>query len=191
MCLLTHCLPMQSILLNITRICDSKFKCNYLKHQNLFLIFLLDFWNLYQTSNILKKNVMVIGNVFPKLQTVKNFVTPLGKKRCFGTRFDTQHDKVSQILPNSPWKRFHHVLSSFWEKFIWKISPVLLGEILRMFFNLLTAEGKYPIEDWENLPLPIQMQLSEKRKTFSQYVVPFMDSASNFKQFEKKDDSHS
>ena len=60
-----------------------------------------------------------------------------------------------------------------------------------MFFNLLTAEGKYPIEDWENLPLPIQMQLSEKRKTFSQYVVPLMDSASNFKQFEKKDDSHS
>ena len=38
---------------------------------------------------------MVIANVSPKLQTVKNFVGPLCKKRIFGTRFDTEPDKVS------------------------------------------------------------------------------------------------
>ena len=177
---------MPSIVLNITRICDTQFKDNYLKNENLFQNFFLDFWHLHQISNILKQKVMVIANVFPKLQTVKNFVRPLCKKRCFGTRFDTHHDKVSQILAKSPWDCFYHVFSSFWEKLIWKISPVLLGEILRMFLNRLTAEGKYPIDDWENLPLPIQMQLSGKRKTFSQFIVPFVDSASNFKQFEKK-----
>ena len=46
--------------------------------------------------------MIVIANVFPKLQTVKNFVRPLFKKRRFGTRFDTQHDKVSQVLEKSP-----------------------------------------------------------------------------------------
>ena len=48
------------------------------------------------------------------------------------------------------------------------MSPLLLGEILRVFVNTLTSDGKYPVLDCENSPLPIQMQLSEKRKTLSQ-----------------------
>ena len=156
-----------------------------------FLKFLVYFWNLYENSNIFNKKMIVIANVFPKLQTVKNFVRPLFKKRRFGTRFDTQHDKVSQVLEKSPWERFYHVFSSFWERFVWNISPVLLGEILEIFLNTLSTDGKYLIEDWENLPLPIEMQFSEKWKTFSQFLAPFMDSASNFKHFEEKDDGHS
>ena len=31
----------------------------------------------------------------------------------------------------------------------------------------LTTDGKYPVQDCENLQLPIQMQLSQKRKIFS------------------------
>ena len=78
------------------------------------------------------------------------------------------------------------MFSSFSEMLIWKMSPALLGEILAMFLNTFAAEGKYLIEDWENLPLPIQMQLSEKRKFFSDFFVPLLESASNFKDFEKK-----
>ena len=69
---------------------------------------------------------------------------------------------------------------------IWNISPVLLDEILGIFLNTLSVDGKYPIEDWENLPFPIQMILSEKRKTFSGFLVPYVESTSNFKHFEKK-----
>ena len=47
------------------------------------------------------------------------------------------------------------------------MSPVVLGEVLVVFFNRLTADGKYPVQDCENLQLPIQMHISEKRKTFS------------------------
>ena len=68
--------------------------------------------------------------------------------------------------------------------------PLLLGEVLVVFLNRLTAGGKYPVQDCENLQLPIQMQLSEKRKTFSEFFVPFLESTSNFKHFEKKDDRH-
>ena len=33
--------------------------------------------------------------------------------------------------------------------------------VRRVFVNTLTAEGKYPVQDWENLPLPMQMLLSD------------------------------
>ena len=46
--------------------------------------------------------MMLIAHVFPKLQTVKNVVRPLFEKGPFGTHFDTQHDKVSEILAKSP-----------------------------------------------------------------------------------------
>ena len=71
------------------------------------------------------------------------------------------------------------------------MSPLVLGEILGVFVNTLTANEKYRVQDCENLQLPIQMILSEKRKTFSQFFVPFPESTSNFKHFEKKDDCHS
>ena len=146
---------MASILSYIARICHSQFKYNYLKNEKLFLNFLLHLWNLHQISNILEKKIIDIGNAFRKLQTVKNFTGTLCKKRRFGTRFDSQHVKVSKILAKSPWERFYDVFWSFWEKFIWEMSPVLLAEILGMLLSKVTAEGKYPIEDWENLQLPI------------------------------------
>ena len=64
----------------------------------------------------------------------------------------------------------------------------MIGEILEVFVNTLTADDKCPLQDYENLTLPIQMQLSEKCKTFSQFFVPFLQSASNFKSFESKED---
>ena len=71
------------------------------------------------------------------------------------------------------------------------MSPLVLGEILGVFFNTLTADGKYPVQGCGNMQFPIQMQLSEKQKTFFQIFVPFLDSTSNFEHFERKDDCHS
>ena len=71
------------------------------------------------------------------------------------------------------------------------MSPLAIAEILEVFVNILTADYKYPVQDCENLPLPIQMQLSEKRKTFSEFFVPFLESTSNFERFQRKDDRHS
>ena len=71
------------------------------------------------------------------------------------------------------------------------MSPLVLGEILRVFVNTLTADGKYPVQECQNLQIPIEMQLSEKRKSFSKFFVPFLESTSNFNHFEKKDDCHS
>ena len=56
------------------------------------------------------------------------------------------------------------------------MSPLVTDEILGVFVNTLTADGKYPVEDWENLPLPIHLQLFKKRKRFSKFSVPFLKS---------------
>ena len=50
---------------------------------------------------------------------------------------------------------------------------MVLGEILGVFFNALTAVGKYLVQDSQNLQLPIQMQLSQKRKSFPDFLFHF------------------
>ena len=88
-------------------------------------------------------------------------------------------------------ERFYHVLLSFSWKLIWNMSPLVSGEILETFVDTLTGDGRYPVQGCENLQLPIQMKLSEKQKILSQFFFPFLESKSNLKHFERKDDCHS
>ena len=52
----------------------------------------------------------------------------------------------------------------------------------------MTADDKYSPRNSENLPEPIQMQLSKILKTFSQHFPQLVQSTSTFKGFEKKND---
>ena len=70
------------------------------KRKSFFQI-LFHFWNLHQILNILKEKMIVMTNAFPKLQTVKNLVRTLSKRRRFRARFDSQHVKASQTLAKS------------------------------------------------------------------------------------------
>ena len=138
-----------------------------------FCHFLLHFCNLHEILNILREIMIVIANIFSKLQTVKTLLRPLSKKLCLRTHFDSQHVKGSQILLKYPWECFYHVFSAFSGKFIFKTSPLVLGEMLEVFVNILTAEDKYPVQDWENLQLTIQMLLPEKGKAFCNFLSHF------------------
>ena len=55
-----------------------------------------------------------------------------------------------------------------------------------MFRNTLTANDKYPAPDCVNFLSPIEMQLSLNPTICSDLFVPFPESSSNFKHFEKK-----
>ena len=56
-----------------------------------------------------------------------------------------------------------------------------------LYINMLTANYEYSHSSRENLQLPIQMQLSEKLKTFSNFFFfAFLESKLNFEHFEKK-----
>ena len=62
---------------------------------------------------------------------------------------------------------------------------------MRLLVNTLAADDKYPVLNKDNLTIPIQMQLSQKQKSVSQFLAAFLKSMLNFKNFEKKDDPHS
>ena len=66
------------------------------------------------------------------------------------------------------------------------MSPAVLGESVGVFVNTLTADGKYPVQGCENLQLPIQMQLSEKQKTFSEFFFHFLNLHQILNIFKKK-----
>ena len=153
---------MGSILFRIIRISQAQLKSNDLKNETVFPNFLFNFWNLHYILNILKVKMIVIAHVFPNLQTVKNFVRSFCKERRFRTRFDSQHVKSCQIIAKSSWERFYQVFFWWSGKLIWKMCPLVLREILEVFVNTLTGDDRYPVQDCENLTLPIQMELSEK-----------------------------
>ena len=185
---------MTSILFKVLRICNSQFKCNYLKNQKLFLNFLFYLWNLHQILNNLKKNMMIIANVLPKSQTVDILVRPLSKKRRFRTRCDIQHVKASQILAKSPWEQFYLVFSSFSRKLIWKMSPLLSDEILKVFVYILTGDGQYPFQGFIEFATPNWNAIIWKRKNFSSiffFFFAFLESTSYFEHFERKVNRHS
>ena len=60
-----------------------------------------------------------------------------------------------------------------------------------MFINILTVDDKYSLFNRDNFRQPIQMQLSQKQKTFSQFLRPFLRARLNFEHFQKKHAPHS
>ena len=65
------------------------------------------------------------------------------------------------------------------------MSPLVLGEILGVFLNTLTSDGKYHVQGCENLQLKFQCNYLKNKNIFSNFV-PFLESTSNFEHFEKK-----
>ena len=68
---------------------------------------------------------------------------------------------------------------------------LVLCKILGLFVNTLTDDGKYSLLYRDNLTQQIQILLSQKQKTFSQFFCAFLKSTLNFEIFQKKDDPHS
>ena len=60
-----------------------------------------------------------------------------------------------------------------------------------MLINTFTVNDKQYLLNRDNLTLPIQMQLSQKQKTFSEFFFVFLKSILNFKILTKKDDLRS
>ena len=68
----------------------------------------------------------------------------------------------------------------------WKNSLLVIGKFLRLFVNTLPADEKYYLLNRDNLAEPIQMQLSQKQKTYSQFPFAFLKSILNYQHFPKK-----
>ena len=69
--MLTHWLPMTSILFVIGRFYSNQFKCNYLRNRIAFSQFFTAFLKIRSVLNIFFKKMTFILHVFPKLRTAK------------------------------------------------------------------------------------------------------------------------
>ena len=63
---------------------------------------------------------------------------------------------------------------------------LVLCKILGLFVNTLSEDDKYCLFYNDNLLQPIQILLSQKQKTFSEFFSGFLKSTLNFEHFEKK-----
>ena len=63
---------------------------------------------------------------------------------------------------------------------------LVLCKILGLFVNTLSEDDRYCLLYKDNLLQPIQILLSQKQKTFSQFFSPFLKSTLNFEHFQKK-----
>ena len=67
---------------------------------------------------------------------------------------------------------------------------LVLCNFLRLLVKTLTDDEKYSLLYRENLTQPIQILLSQKRKTFSEFSFSFLKYTLKFEYFQKKDDPH-
>ena len=63
---------------------------------------------------------------------------------------------------------------------------LVLRKILGLFVNTLSEDDKYCLLYNDNLLQPIQILLSQKQKTFSQFFSAFLKSTLNSEHFQKK-----
>ena len=62
----------------------------------------------------------------------------------------------------------------------WKKSLLVIDKILTLFVNRLVVNDKHYLFNRDNLSQPIQMELCEKQKRFSEFFLAFLKSILNF-----------
>ena len=112
-------------------------------------------------------------------------------KPSFRGCFDKQYGKRDQTRLKSASQHLYHIYWSLVTKLCSKKSLLLTCQILGMLLNTLATDEKYPVLNRENLTIPIQMELSEKKKNFFQFFAASLKSRLNFERFEKKEHPHS
>ena len=115
----------------------------------------------------------------------------MSKKSCFRGPFDKQHGKRVQLLFKSASQHLYHIQWSLPNQLSREESLLLTWKILGLFVNTLAADEKYAVLNRNNLTIPIQMQLSQKQKDFSELFAEILESKINFEHLERKDDPHS
>ena len=66
----------------------------------------------------------------------------MAKKGAVRTLIGSHHVKGSKTLLKSARQYFRHIIWSLWKKISSKIFALVLSQILRLFVNILTTDGK-------------------------------------------------
>ena len=168
---------MTNIPVAIWTIFCNNFKRYYLKNGRLSQDFLLHFWNVHEIYNILKKRMSVLASLFPKLLFRKEVATETSRRSRFKTPFGNQRVNGFQTPLKVARHHYYHFFPWNSGKLSWKKTALLWSKILRLFTNTLTADDKYSCHNRQNFLQQLKTLLSQKRKTFSGYFIPFLKCA--------------
>ena len=97
----------------------------------------------------------------------------MSKKSRLRWPIDRQHGKRAETLIQSQPQLFYHIHWSLPRWLNWKKSLLVTCNVLRLFVNTLTFDNKYSLLRRDNSWQTIQILLSEKQKTFSQFLMHF------------------
>ena len=101
----------------------------------------------------------------------ENVVRWMSKNYRFRGSFHKQRGQPAEALLKSASVHFYPIDWSMKSHLGWKKSLLLICQILGLLFYTLAADEKYPLVKRDNLTVPIQMQLSQKQKTFSLFLA--------------------
>ena len=133
----------------------------------------------------------LIAYLFPILRPAKKVVRYMCKKSLFRLLFQKEHGKRVPVLLKSERQHLYQIYWSMGRQLNWKKSLLVIWKILRLFVNTLSAVNKYSLPNRDYLTQPIQVQLSQKQKTFPSFFSEFSKCNLNFEHFQKMDDPHS
>ena len=143
----------------------------------------MHFWNLDEILDILKKNLTLTDFVFPIIQNLKTWLDNYQKNLV-------SEDPLTSNIVNVPkhcWNLHRSTFIIFndhcQENWVGKKFLLLTCKILGFHVNTLSTDEKYSFLNRDNLMIPIQMQLSQKQKTFSQILAAFLKSRLNLEYF--------
>ena len=107
-------------------------------------------------------------------------------KSRFRGLFSNKHGKKVQRHLKSVQRYLYHICWLMWRQFSLEKLMLVLCKILRLFVNTLTDDDMYCLLYRDNLTQLIQIPLSQKQKSFSEFFSPFLKSTLNFEHFQKE-----
>ena len=114
----------------------------------------------------------------------------MSKKSRFRGPFDKWHGKRAETLFKASRQHLYHIYLSLWKQCRFKKSLWVICKILGLLVNAFTAHNLYSLLNRGNLLQHYQMQLSQKRKIFSDFLFPFSKFTFTFEHFQRKGDPH-
>ena len=105
------------------------------------------------------------------------------KRPCFWKPFRSERVNESQKLMKPAENYFHPTFASFWSKLSDKKGTLVKSQILGLLVNTFTTDNECSCSNMENLPEPIQGQLFEKPKPFSQFFITILKFTLNLEHF--------
>ena len=107
----------------------------------------------------------------------------MSKKPRLREPFHKQRGKRAHALFKCASQHLYQIDWSLLSKLSWITSLLLICQVLGLLVNTLAADEKCRVLNRDNLTIRIQMQLSEKQKTFSIIFTAFLKCRLNFQYF--------